>query len=158
MPKNQGAISELKQPQEERKGRSLAKVCVSLLCKPTRSTYVYGNLICMELTKVRMCEWYIVFKVKQGKVIQGHATLPNKESCNRYAESNNATQGHATSCKVMHSYVIIQGKASHTPQLDQLLLSCRNILPVFKLFHAVWERWLFTTGKEGVSLLGDSID
>ena len=66
-------------------------VYISMKRNPTRSMFVYGNLIYIELTKASMCEWY-------SKVMQ------------RYAESCNATQGHATSCKIMSSC-----KASHTP-------------------------------------------
>ena len=93
-------------------------------------------------------------KARSCKVMQGHAKLCNAESCNRCADSCNATLSHATSrkvmqcharsCKVMQNYVIMQGK-SHTPAWSALL-SCRDVSPVFRLFRAVEERWLFTTG------------
>ena len=68
-------------------------------------------------------------------------------------------QGHATSCKVIQHYTrscnVMQSharsrhttscKVSHTPAW-LALLSCRNVSPVFRLFQAVRERWLSTTG------------
>ena len=81
-------------------------------------------------------------------VTQSHATL--RRVMQRYARSCNAKQGHATppkSCNVLQSYAIMQGKASHTPQLEQVLLSCRDVSPVFSPFQANGERWLFTTGE-----------
>ena len=58
----------------------------------TWSTFVYGNLIYMQLTKASMCEWYVVSKVMQCKVMQ------------HYAKSCNITQGHAKSRKVMQGH------------------------------------------------------
>ena len=103
----------------------------------------------MELSKASMCECFVVFKLKQGKVMQGHATLRNSESCNCYAESCNAMQSHATSrkvmqhharsCNVMQSYVIMQ--ASHTTELDQL---CSPVV-TFRLYSAFFRR----LGRDG---------
>ena len=70
------------------------------------------------------------------------------KSCN--ARSCNITQGHAASRKVMHRHarsckVMSLCKLSHTPAWSTLL-SCRDVLPVFRLFQVVGERWLSTTG------------
>ena len=35
---------------------SISKDYISIKRNPTRSTFVYGNLICVELTKANMCE------------------------------------------------------------------------------------------------------
>ena len=53
-----------------------------------------------------MCEWYVVSKVMQSKVMQGHAVL--HKVMQRYAKSCKILQGHGTSCKVKQSYVIMQ--------------------------------------------------
>ena len=86
----------------------IAMYIISMRRNPTRSTYVYGNLI-------------VLSHPKQGCV------------------SDEIKQSHA-------ELNIMQGKASHTPQPGQLLLSCRDVSPVYRLFQAVGERWLFTTG------------
>ena len=85
---------------------------------PTQSTFVYDNLIYMELTKASSCEWYVFLrscKAKSCKVMQ------------HYAESCNATQDHATSRKVMQRHAKsckVQGK-SHTSPVGPTLLSQR---------------------------------
>ena len=89
---------------------------------PTWSMFVCGKLfICSQPKQV--CKWYII-----SKFLQSHAML--RKVIQHYARSFKIT----SSCKV-----------SHTPAW-LTLLSCCDVLPVFRLFQEVGERWLSTTG------------
>ena len=114
---------------------------------PTRSAYVYGNLICMGLTKARMCEWYIVSKVKQGEVMQRYPTQSHAIVKQSHATLRKVMQRPPRSCNVMQSYVIMQGKASHTPQLDQPPLPNRLKKPECRRNVATGEQKLIIRTK-----------
>ena len=77
------------------------------------------------------------FKVMECMVMQCHA-----RSCN-------VKRGHASSCIVMQNHArsrhATSCMVSHTPTW-LTLLSCHVVLPLFRLFQAIGERGLSTTG------------
>ena len=116
---------------------------ISMKRNPTRSAFVYGYLNYMELTKASMCEWYVFLrscKARSCSVTQSHAKLRKV--------MQRPPQGHATSCKVMQSYVIMQSKsckASHTAFSVSFTLLSRRFACI-QAFSGGCERWLSTTG------------
>ena len=111
-------------------------------------TFIYLLNVILLVTSLFVATYLYV--ANQSKCVSGILFLSSCKVIQHYAKSCNITQNHATLRKVMQRHtrlckVTSSCKVSHTPAW-LTLLSCRDVLPAFRLFQAVGERWLSTTG------------